>query len=504
MDPNEFPSLQETKMQSSDTSDLSTSWADIAKSNASIDDKKSDTSNDLTASFAQVAGHEKKLLEEFPTPGEANGSGDNSINLSGTGDVLSKTKEGQKNIPDHTQPPHPERSFAAVASNEGFPKPESDANGQSESLSNLPDVKDMLQQPSVNIPPPPPSQSFAKMAAKEIPPEMRPLGDREKDMINSQTTPDPTDFNHDNFPPLAQSNLMAEKNASSAERAVYSEISRFGNMADNEEKKKEAATAKSFADVTGSNLENAPPAAISHVDTHPVYDEDTILRASHKREERKLQQVDDNADVSDITPEMKHIEEKKQSQQQQKSREIQSNSQRNSDDLSQSLDRFDRKHRGKITIFDTMSALYNLGYSWFTIIPTTIIMHLRLSPLSSPHGFPFYYRSLSDLILLPIYTKNLGIALTRKTPMLYQEEPTKLVTQYGHKEGNTQGLGYWDGVKAMRQVENKTPRLGWWQLGLWAVHRLQWTLTYTMLQDPKTGLVTAPTLTSLKIASKKH
>jgi hypothetical protein len=130
-------------------------------------------------------------------------------------------------------------------------------------------------------------------------------------------------------------------------------------------------------------------------------------------------------------------------------------------------------------------------------------MHLRLSPLSSPYGFPFYYRSLSDFILLPIYTKSLGVALTRKTPMLYQEEPTKLVTQYGHKEGNAQGLGYWDGLKAMRQTEIKTHH-GWWQVGLWAVHRLQWTLTYTMLHDPKTGLVTAPALTSLKMASKKH
>jgi hypothetical protein len=50
--------------------------------------------------------------------------------------------------------------------------------------------------------------------------------------------------------------------------------------------------------VTGSNLENAPPAAISHVDTHPIYDEDTILRANAKREERKLHQLDDNAKIT--------------------------------------------------------------------------------------------------------------------------------------------------------------------------------------------------------------
>jgi hypothetical protein len=75
------------------------------------------------------------------------------------------------------------------------------------------------------------------MAAKEIPPEMRPLSDRAKEVIDSQQATEPTDFNHDNFPPLAQSNLMAQQNASTEERAAYSEISRFGNMADDEEKK---------------------------------------------------------------------------------------------------------------------------------------------------------------------------------------------------------------------------------------------------------------------------
>jgi hypothetical protein len=54
---------------------------------------------------------------------------------------------------------------------------------------------------------------------------------------------------------------------------------------------------------------------------------------------------------------MKHIEEKEKVQQQEqpKSREIQSNDQQNKDEFVKILDRFDRKHRGKITIFDTMS-----------------------------------------------------------------------------------------------------------------------------------------------------
>jgi hypothetical protein len=52
----------------------------------------------LTASFAQVAGHEKKLREEFPTPGEAN-SGDSTMTSSGVGDLLSKPNGDQKSIP---------------------------------------------------------------------------------------------------------------------------------------------------------------------------------------------------------------------------------------------------------------------------------------------------------------------------------------------------------------------------------------------------------------------
>lgn len=49
--------------------------------------------------------------------------------------------------------------------------------------------------------------------------------------------------------------------------------------------------AKSFADITSSNMENAPPAAKSHVDQHPVYDEETVYLENAKREERKNHQA---------------------------------------------------------------------------------------------------------------------------------------------------------------------------------------------------------------------
>lgn len=142
-------------------------------------------------------------------------------------------------------------------------------------------------------------------------------------------------------------------------------------------------------------------------------------------------------------------------------------------------------------------ALYRLGHSWLSIVPGAYLMHIRLSPLTSPHSFPFIYRSISDLILLPIYTRNLKHALAYNTPMLHQrkEDVSKMVEKYGRKSGSSEGLGYWDGLRAIRSLESNSLR--WWQFGLWAVHRVQWSLAYTMLHEPKTNIVTTPTLIAL-------
>jgi hypothetical protein len=57
-----------------------------------------------------------------------------------------------RHLIDTTQPPNPDRSFADVTSNKGFPTPERDTTTQEKSdlppLSDLPDVKDMLKKPS--------------------------------------------------------------------------------------------------------------------------------------------------------------------------------------------------------------------------------------------------------------------------------------------------------------------------------------------------------------------
>lgn len=130
-----------------------------------------------------------------------------------------------------------------MTSNEGFPKPEHDTvatTSDEPHLSDLPDVKDMLDQPSVHIPPVPPSQSFAKMAAKEIPPEKKPLSERAQYIINHQPKEEePLAMSHENFPTLGQSNLMAQENASDEDRAVYAEIGRFNEVNKDDKETKE-------------------------------------------------------------------------------------------------------------------------------------------------------------------------------------------------------------------------------------------------------------------------
>lgn len=191
-------------------------------------------------------------------------------------------------------PPNPDRSFADVTSNKDYPSPEKDTNVIDTSLSDLPDVKDMLNQPSVRVPPPPADQSFAKIAAKEIPPEKRPLSERAENLVKQQESrqEEPLSLNDDNFPTLGQSNLMAQENASSSEKSMYSEISRFNQLDDDEQQQqqqqqKKKADQKSFADIASSNLDQAPPSAQSHVDQLPVYDEETVYAENAKREVRK-------------------------------------------------------------------------------------------------------------------------------------------------------------------------------------------------------------------------
>ncbi len=73
------------------------------------------------------------------------------------------------------------------------------------------------------------------MAAKEIPPEERPLSDRAQRIIREQEKKEeekPYVVNDENFPTLGQSNLMATHQAKEDEKEVYTEISKLNQTGD--------------------------------------------------------------------------------------------------------------------------------------------------------------------------------------------------------------------------------------------------------------------------------
>lgn len=96
MDSSEFPSLTDSRSNSMDKSTLGSSWAEVAQphpheehassavtvenkieSNLEASNKKVDHRPGVweitkeNASFADIAGHEKKQADEFPTPQES-------------------------------------------------------------------------------------------------------------------------------------------------------------------------------------------------------------------------------------------------------------------------------------------------------------------------------------------------------------------------------------------------------------------------------------------------
>lgn len=84
MDKSEFPSLTEATEVSQDKSTLESSWAEVAaQPSPEEEEQKTDASldhapnvweaNKENASYADVAVHEKRLNEEFPTPQETIG-----------------------------------------------------------------------------------------------------------------------------------------------------------------------------------------------------------------------------------------------------------------------------------------------------------------------------------------------------------------------------------------------------------------------------------------------
>ncbi|KAI8137443.1 hypothetical protein BJV82DRAFT_583717 [Fennellomyces sp. T-0311] len=443
------------------------------------------------------------FVSDFPSPQEASKPSEGPKSM-GVSDLLEEDHDKVVRK-DPTVPPHPERSFANVAGNKDFPalQPSPSHSATSgESLSSIPDVKDMLGTPTMKVKPPPPSQSFARIAAKasaheEQKPSERTIAlEKQNDALANQPE-DPSDITHENFPTLAQANQMAEQGANAdRDRAMFTEISKIGGAADaaaGVEDKTPSATdneKESFANITGRNLDQAPPSASTRaVPRHPQYDEETIMKESARREARKWKQ--DNSDEQ-VTPEQVLLENRKEEVEEQKAAEMTV--------VAERIEHFDKHRRGKFNMLDTFKALRDLGYSFITAIPVTLLMHVRLSPLTSPHRFPFLYRSLSDIISLPIYTDRLAPALAYGAPLLTGRIGGQVVERYGRQQHgtNTVGLTFWDGVRAIGQIE----RLRFWQLNSWFVHRLQWILMYTVLQDPQSHLVTAKALTGLPTVSR--
>ncbi|KAI7860129.1 hypothetical protein BDC45DRAFT_495754 [Circinella umbellata] len=370
----------------------------------------------------------------------------------------------------------------------------------------------MLGSTSVKVKPPPSSQSFAKMAAKPPPSDDKPsprtiaLEKQNQALKNqSDSTIDPSAVTHENFPTLAQANQMFEQGVSvddKKEKAMFTEISKISDAAEaavavdaakegldvsKEDKGRGDTTSSSFANITSNNLDKAPPSASSRpVPSHPEYDEQTMMNESMKREVRKSKQADTHEDI--VTPEQVLLQERAD--------EINTQKRNEAMIVSKCIERFDKSRQGKFTMLDTFKILCGMGYSFITAIPMTVLMHLRLSPLTSPYPLPFLYRSITDWFTLPIYTNKIVPALAYGSrSLLTGKRGAFLVNRYGRQQHGTNNIGltFWDGIRGM----NKEERLGWWQISSWAVHRLQWMVIYTILQDPKSHLVTADALSGL-------
>ncbi|KAL1929943.1 hypothetical protein VTP01DRAFT_1097 [Rhizomucor pusillus] len=528
-DETEFPLPQQVAQKDNAKASATQGVRDLLeKKNVEQNDSKDNESNqeETNTPYADKAREAAPRYtdQEYPLPQKtAQGKQSESVSSQGVGDLLNHNNNKDKKVPDPTVPPHPERSFATVAGNKDFPgleitadaSPVSGTSGEGESLSSIPDVKDMLGASSVKVPPPPPSQSFAKVAAKgdaeekERTPaprtvELRKLNDEAQKMQENRSLADKT---HEEFPTLSQSNLMAGQGASpetKQDRALFTEISKLSEAADANEHERgsdatpQVAASPSFAHVTKSNLDEAPPSVPPKlVHTQPVYDEETMLADSARREMRKWRDMEEHEKPEKLEPEMEPMEQKKEAVEQYIEREAERKVEgkptatEGSLVIKRRLELFDRRNKGKFTIIDTLLSLRKLGYWWFTAIPTAIIVHLRLSPLTSPYRFPFIYRSPIDLIRLPVYTDRVRPALACSAPLAGRPEVTE---RFGTRSSDGfRGLGFWGGVRALKYEE----ALQWWQFVPWSIHRLQWFVTYTVLQDPKSHLVSDSALVGI-------
>ncbi|KAI9305225.1 hypothetical protein BJ944DRAFT_265563 [Cunninghamella echinulata] len=488
MDPSEFPPL------TADPS-MDSSWAHVNNEEENTEASTHGTfiNSEDKPTYAETAGQEQRNLEASPTPQE---------------------QVQGKPLPEITYdyaPPNPTRSYADAASNEGFPTLE-EANQieepKSNDLSQLPDVKEMLDGPSVTpISPPPAAISFAKIAARPAAspsPPSPPVSPRklpnvsssspkekeqeikqetEKDIIKEEEEKE----EKDNVPPSIDDHEEFPSLSSSTE--INNDNNRTTTANNNNDQGSDLT--QSYSQITQSGLDQAPPSAVSKMDAQPVYNEDDFMAESAKREVRKWNQLQNNGETENITPEMSKL----QNEQIEKEEEVKKEEQEENENKAK---QHTINHKNKFTLIDTASRLRDNGYSWLTAIPTAFFLHLRYSPFTSPYRFPFIYRSLSDILLLPIYTQKLRDDLVKKNSHLLLQGSTQdldaSISKYGTKQGHVIGLKLNDGFRLLKEKEH----LHWWQYGSWASHRLQWMFLYMVLEDSNSHLVTSESLLSLK------
>ncbi|CAO3580062.1 unnamed protein product [Absidia cylindrospora] len=233
-----------------------------------------------------------------------------------------------------------------------------------------------------------------------------------------------------------------------------------------------------------------------------------MMTESTRRETRRIKQMENSGQVDEMTPEMaeslpqqqanvdQNVPEEERQKQQQQQQQPQTQDRGITGTVTRSNE---RQYKDKFTIFNTIATLHDNGYSWLTSLATAVLLHLRYSPCTSPYRFPFIYRSITDIATLPIYTKPLQPTLSC-LPILQQQSRQQLdqsISDHGYSQNDITGLRLQDGFRVLKKVENDN-RLRWWQVGLWASHRMQWTVSYMALQDASAHLVTSSTLLSLK------
>ncbi|ORZ25073.1 hypothetical protein BCR42DRAFT_399330 [Absidia repens] len=453
MNPSDFPPLNSQGNNSKQGTSLESSWAEVAKEPPHCSPPPDQpVTSPLKPSYADTAGHEAHLLETSPTPAEQS-----------TGRL--SNEDASEFIP-----PNPSRSYADVSSHAGFPSLDESIERETppeNDLSDLPPVSEMLEQPSVE-------EDVPSLEEKEATESSKPL----------------SIYDEDKFPSLEPStqDLNASTGTNNTSSSLSSQISE--------------PTGQSYVQVASQDLDQAPPPAQARVDSQPLFDENHMMTESARRETRRMKQMENSGQVDEMTPEMAATlpqqqanvdqdvpQEERQKQQQTQDRGI-------TDTVTRPNE---RQYKDKFTIFNTIATLHDNGYSWLTSLATAVLLHLRYSPFTSPYRFPFIYRSITDIATLPIYTKPLQPTLSC-LPILQQQSRQQLdqsISDHGCSQNDVTGLRLQDGFRVLKKVE-KDNRLRWWQVGLWASHRMQWTVSYMALQDASAHLVTSSTLLSLK------